>query len=144
MWPMIMLQLGETVEHARRDDAQRMQARLHAEAVDGAVQAAFLERPIMLRWQRIGVQVDRRIQGLGGGKDVPELAVRQVLALRMRIDDHGIHAQLRHPALDFLGGRCGSCGATAIMPVKRVGWRRMASASWSLATRLKDTAWPCP
>ena len=96
-------QFRETVEHARRDDAQRVQAGLDAEAVDGAVQPRFLKRLQHVGGQRIGVQVDRRVVRFGGGEDVPELRVGQVLALGVRVDDHGMDAQLRDTAFDLLG-----------------------------------------
>jgi hypothetical protein len=36
----------------------------------------------------VGMQVDRRVQGLGGLEDRPELGVIEVLALGVRVDDH--------------------------------------------------------
>ena len=100
------LQLGESVKHASGDDAQRVQARFHAKAVNGAIQTTLLKRLDHVARQRVGVQVDGHIVCLGSSKDVPEFAVRQILALRMRIDDDGIHAQLCDPAFDLFGCCC--------------------------------------
>jgi hypothetical protein len=49
------------------------------------------------------VQVDRRVQGLRGLEDGPELRVVQVLALGVGVDDDADQAEFPRAALDFLG-----------------------------------------
>ena len=51
------------------------------------------------------MQVDRHVMGLCRGKNIPEFAVGQVLALGMRVDDDGIHTQAGHAAFDLQSGR---------------------------------------
>ena len=53
------------------------------------------------------MQVDRDVERLAGLEDRPELRVVEVLAVRVRVDDDALEAELAHAALDLLGGRRG-------------------------------------
>ena len=64
------------------------------------------------------MQVDRHVQGLGGLEHRCELRLVEVVAMRMRVDDHGLEAELLAlPRSISFTALAGSCGATATMPV---------------------------
>ena len=97
-------QLREAVEHAGDDETQRVQAGLHLEPEDRDVESALEHRPDHAARRRVGMQIDGRVQGLGGLEDRPELRVVQILALGVRVHDDALEPQLRHAALDLFGG----------------------------------------
>ena len=81
-------QFGKTVKHTRCDDAHGVQASFYAKAVNGAIESALLERLQHLGRQGVGVQIDGRIMGFSGGKNVPKLGVGQIFTLCVRVDHH--------------------------------------------------------
>src|SRR5581483_4760458 len=70
-------QLWEAIEHSTGDDGQQVHAGVDAESVDRAVQAASQQRLDQPFRGSVGVQVNRYVQCLGGGKNIPELRIIQ-------------------------------------------------------------------
>jgi hypothetical protein len=91
------------VEHPGRDDAQQVHPGLDGEPVDRAVQPGLEQRADHGPRRGVRVQVDRRVQGLRGLEDGPELRVVQVLALGVGVDDDADQAEFGGAAFDFLG-----------------------------------------
>ena len=52
---------------------------------------------IMLRGGVLRVHVDRHVERLGRIEDRPELRIVEVFAVRVRVDDHAVEAELRTP-----------------------------------------------
>ena len=93
--------LGETVEDAAEDHAQRMGACLHAPAPGGPGQ--FLvgaEAGVGLHGVG-GMQIDGRLQFLGLGPEGVELALVQIGAHGIAVDHGALEAEVAHAALEF-------------------------------------------
>src|SRR5690606_32770139 len=69
------LELREPVEDAAHDQPQHVQARLDAEAIDRAVEAAREERLDHRPRRRLRMEVDGHVERLGGLEDRPEALV---------------------------------------------------------------------
>ena len=89
------LEPREPVEDAAGDHPEQVGAGLHREPPDRPVEAGVEQRLDHRSGRGVGVQVDGYVQRLRGLEDVPELRVVQVLAPRVRVDDHPVEAQRR-------------------------------------------------
>src|SRR5688572_30060384 len=96
-------QLGKSIEHAARDDGQKVHAALDCESVDRAVEAPFEEWANHLARRCVRMDVDGHVQGLRGFKDRPEFLVVEKFAACVRVDDRTLEAKPLYGALKFLG-----------------------------------------
>ena len=112
-------ELREPVEHAADDQAQQVQAGLDGEAEDGAFESLVEHRRDQALGGRVGVEVERQVERLGGLEDRPEFGVVEVFVIDVGIDDRADEAEVLAP-LQFGGGvpgvlRCdGGEGAEAV------------------------------
>src|SRR5690606_38019786 len=94
-------ELRKAIEDAADDQPQHVQARLDAETVDRAVEAAREERLDHRLRRRLRMDVDGDVERFGGLEDRPESLVVEILALRVRVDDRALHSEAGYRALEL-------------------------------------------
>src|SRR5215471_13038775 len=109
-----------------------MHAALNRESVNRPVKTARQQRSDHLARWRIGMNIDRYVQCLGGLKDLPESLIVKIFALGMEMMTAPLSLSRVTARSSSLAAACGACGATAASAAKRSGCVRTAWLTSSL------------
>lgn len=91
--------------------------------------------------RRAGVDVQRRAKLVEPGQDGVVASIVEEGLPGSADQQRPLQPEFADRAVQFVRRRLGNCQGRVARPAKRVGWARTASASRSLAARVRPTAW---